>query len=126
MYKIICPFDFRRILCDTTNKRVKDFTLDLGMKYTSIDMKGNIVPNITDFFVTLVKKEYSMLANKIGNYGSIEFYSSVKIHDNQIIVYDCVNKKFYNLEYNIGEANANPEKYLADLIRSIIEEHKSE
>lgn len=92
------------------------FKLDLGQ---SVLNKKNSTLEIHDEFVKRYYLQKNRLIHKVGNIGSLIFYTDIVIKEDILIIY--YNNKEYNIEY---KDDGTPFKsYLSSLLKKI-EEHE--
>jgi hypothetical protein len=92
------------------------FKLDLGQ---SVLNKKNSTVEIHDEFVNRYFIQKNRLIHKVGNIGSLIFYTDIVIREDILIIY--YNDKEYNIEYK--DDGTNFKTYLSGILKKI-EEHE--
>jgi hypothetical protein len=92
------------------------FKLDLGQ---SVLNKKNSTLEIHDEFVKRYYLQKNRLIHKVGNIGSLIFYSDIVIKEDILVIF--YNNKEYNIEYKDDETSFKT--YLSGLLKKI-EEHE--
>lgn len=114
---IVISNDFKEII-----EKHSKWELDLGRSYSRLGKSGVMQVNIQDKFVLDFFREANVLCYKIGRMGSINFYSSFALPDNQVWVYN--GKKKITLPYQRLDLLSDTEEYISTLVMSTMEDEE--
>jgi hypothetical protein len=116
---LVIPHDFRFII-----EKHPKWELDMGRKYSNRNAKGDMEVAIQDQFVLEFFSETNTLCYKVGRMGSLSFYTSFALPDNQVWLYNEDAK--VSMPFQKMMLQANPEKYIASLVMALEEATQTE